>query len=617
MLQTRPARLYIHSIFGLLLVLCTPSSLLAETAPLIQTIQQRTQWSLNGKWRYIVDRYEIGHGGPPIWQDATARDKSDRVEYSFADSPTLLVPGDWHSQDDKLFWYEGTIWYRRQFQVSPEAANKRLFIYFGAANYLSKVYLNGQPLGEHVGGFTPFNFEVTDVLREGTNTLVVGVSNTRLQDGVPGLETDWFNFGGITRDVRLVAVEPTFIRDYYLQLAKDSANQVSGWIQLDGNSMPEEATIVIDQLNVDKTFKVAGDGKVDITFEVENLTRWSPDNPKLYDVRISAGDAAVEDRIGFRTIQTRGMDILLNGEPIFLRGICMHEENPITGSRAWSVEDARRAVKWAREMNCNFMRLAHYPHNENMVRYAEQQGILLWEEVPLYWGIDWDNEDVYANAQHQMGELIGRDKNRANVIIWSICNETSPTASRNRFLNKLAAFVRSRDDTRLISAALQARSRTDEDGRRIRNLQYVDDPLGRTLDVVSLNEYIGWYGSTPDACAGMRFEIAYEKPLIISELGAGALYGFHADRQTRWTEEYQSWFYEENLKMIQKIPQLRGISPWILFDFQSPRRMLPLIQDGWNRKGVISERGDKKQAFFVMQNFYERKASEAQNKDDQ
>lgn len=584
----------------------------AEPAPLISNIDHRQQISLNGKWKYLIDRYEQGQAGfRAIWRDTRPRDKSDRVEYSFDQATTLWVPGDWNSQADKLFWYEGTIWYRRQFEVPKDMASKRLFVYFDGANYLTKVYLNGSKLGDHEGGFTPFNFEVTDKLTEGLNTLIVGVSNTRLSDGIPGKVTDWFNFGGLTRDVRLVAVDPVFIRDYSLQLKKDSADEIAGWIQTDGNQRPDKVTVAIDALDIRQDFNVDTDGRANVAFKVKNLVRWSPDNPKRYTVTITAGPTSVTEPIGFRTIQTRGTDILLNGEPIFLRGICLHEENSMAGSRAWSLDDARRVVGWAKEMNCNFMRLAHYPHNENIVRYAEEQGVLLWEELPLYWGIDWDNETVYNKAKQQMGEVITRDKNRANVIIWSICNETSPGKDRNAFLNNLAGFVRERDNTRLISAALKPYNRKNADGHTDHNRMVVDDALGETLDIIAVNEYEGWYGSTPEVCKDKHFAILFDKPLIISEMGAGALSGYHADRETRWTEEYQRWFYEENLAMLGSIPQMRGITPWILVDFQSPLRLLPSVQDGWNRKGLISERGDKKQAFYVLQQYYQQKKNAA------
>jgi beta-glucuronidase len=260
-------------------------------------------------------------------------------------------------------------------------------------------------------------------------------------------------------------------------------------------------------------------------------------------------------------------------------------------------------IDWVKELGCNYLRLSHYPHNEHIVRLAEKEGIMLWEEIPVYWDIEWDNPQTYQYAKQMLNDVIIRDKNRAAVIIWSMANETDISESRNTFLKKLIDFTRSKDDTRLISAALFVHG----DGKS-RFSRVVDDPFGKNADVISVNQYIGWYGSAlPDVIKELEMTIQFDKPFIFSEFGAGALGGFHADSLTRWSEEYQEWYYKETLKMCDRIDQLRGLSPWILTDFQSPRRMLPVYQDGFNRKGLISSEGKKKKAFFVLQEYYNQK----------
>ena len=603
-----------------LVALCLSVAVAAEAAPaskpapLLGSIFTRPQWSLNGDWNYIVDPYETGQGGfTAIYLDRKPRDKTDRVEYSFDDSPTLRVPGDWNTQNPELFRYEGTIWYRTTFQRPPESADKRLFIYFDGANYLTRVYVNGHFVGQHEGGFTPFNVDVTSVLHNGENTLVVGVSNTRRGDGIPSKVTDWYNYGGLIRDVRLVAVPQNYIENFRIQLAKGSADKVAGWVQLAGDQPAESVTVEIKELGVTKSFPVDKHGRAAITdFQLPGLVRWCPDNPKLYQVSIRAGDDSVTDRIGFRTLAVRGPDILLNGQPIFLRGASLHDENAVRGGRAWSRADAEQSLRWAKEMNCNFLRLAHYPHNENIVRLADEMGIMLWSELPLYWGIDWRNGNVKRKAKDQFQELVLRDGNRAAVIIWSICNETGISNTRTAFLADIADHVRSLDDTRLISAALKPDSGEAQKTAAGDYLTSVSDPLGQYLDVVAINTYLGWYSGLPSDCAGTRFDIQYNKPLVISEFGAGCKAGLHGDRLTRWSEEYQEWYYQQATQMLDRIPQLRGMSPWILVDFRSPLRHLPGIQDGWNRKGLISNDGEKKKAFYVMQSFYDSKDRQGQ-----
>jgi beta-glucuronidase len=329
-----------------------------------------------------------------------------------------------------------------------------------------------------------------------------------------------------------------------------------------------------------------------------SLELWSGERPKRYLVEIETASDKIEEKIGFRSIATRGEDILLNGQPIFLRGISIHEQAPERPGRATSEADAKKLLGWAKELGCNFVRLAHYPHNEHTVRVAEELGLLVWSEVPVYWTIQWENPDTYANAERQISEMVLRDKNRAAVILWSVSNETPISEPRNVFLRKLIATVRRLDPTRLVTAALE-RHYSDE------RTQVVDDPLGRDLDVIGVNQYVGWYDGLPPKCDSIVWDVRYEKPLVFSELGADAKAGHHGRSTERWTEEFQKALYEHQLEMMKRIRAWRGLSPWILTDFQSPRRPLPKIQDGYNRKGLVSDRGEKKQAFFVLQAFYQ------------
>ncbi|MEO0874644.1 MAG: glycoside hydrolase family 2 TIM barrel-domain containing protein, partial [Bacteroidota bacterium] len=235
----------------------------------------------------------------------------------------------------------------------------------------------------------------------------------------------------------------------------------------------------------------------------------------------------------------------------------------------------------------------------------DEMGILVWEENPVYWTIDWENPATYHNAKNQLSELIARDKNRASVIIWSTANETPNVPARNDFLNKLAAFARSKDETRLISAALE-----QKDYQGDPTVRTISDPFAEVVDILSFNQYIGWYDGLPEKCQAISWKIDQDKPVLISEFGAGAKQGLHGSKNARWTAEYQEYLYEETLGMIDRIDQLQGVSPWILVDFRSPRRVLPVIQDGWNRKGLISEDGKKKKAFFVLRDYYNAKAKQ-------
>ncbi|NQV50173.1 MAG: beta-glucuronidase [Candidatus Marinimicrobia bacterium] len=582
---------------------------------LIQNIPGRAGMTLNGTWNYIVDPYENGfYNYRYIPFDSTSNPttsqgyfvnqkpahKSERIEYDFDKSDRINVPGDWNYQKEKLYYYEGTVWYKKSFDYQKSQADHRVFLTFGAANYQTDVYVNAQKLGAHKGGFTPFHYEITDILKEKDNFVVVKVDNKRHQDEVPTVNTDWWNFGGITRDVTLVEMPSTFISDYFIQLEKGSKNRIKGYIQLNGpNKAGQAVTLEISGTRLKQKFKTDNRGRAVVDVSVKKLKLWSPDDPFLYDVSLSTDEEIVHDQIGFRTIATKGQNILLNGESIFLRGISIHEENPIRGGRAYSMDDARLLLGWAKELGCNYVRLAHYPHNENMVRLADEMGILVWEENPVYWTISWENKMTYATAQQQLSELISRDKNRASVIIWSMANETPVSQARMEFLVNLRTHALSMDDTRLISAALEVHG--EGEGGLTRK---ISDPFAEYVDVLSFNQYVGWYDGLPDKCDQINWAIDQNKPVIISEFGGGALQGLHGDSLTIWTEEFQEYLYEESIEMLRRIPQLRGATPWILADFHSPRRVLPGIQDGWNRKGLIGDTGAKKKAFYVLQNFY-------------
>jgi beta-glucuronidase len=593
-------------LFSFCLPLFLQNAVLAEEgpAPLIGNVDGRTSISLDGMWNTIIDPYETGISSR-FYENRKAA-KGELVEYDFDRSPKLKVPGDWNSQDEKLLFYEGPMWYQRSFSYQKKA-NKRVFLYFGAVNYLSRVWLNGTKLGEHVGGYTPFNFEVTEQIKDGDNSLVVEVDNTRRLEGVPSIHTDWWNYGGITRSVKLIEVPQTFVENYSIQLAKGQPVEIQGWVHLNlpqpNASNGEPVTVEIPELHLKQTGEQDKPGWLYFRLH-SKLELWSPEKPRLYEVIISAGEDRITDNIGFRTIETRGTQIFLNGKPVFLRGISAHEEAPYRGGRAVSVDDDRTLITWAKELGCNFMRLTHYPHNEDMVRLADQMGILLWDETPVYWEIQFQNPAVLDNAKAQLRDVIARDQNRAAVIIWSIANETPINPERNTFLKSMADYARSLDSTRLIGAASDKATHIDAQHMAL------NDPLGEYLDVIGLNEYVGWYFGKKEGADQIQWSFKYQKPVIITEFGGGAQYGLHGDSDTRFTEEYQADLYRHQLTMLNKIPALAGMSPWVLMDFRSPRRTLPGIQNYYNRKGLFSDRGQRKQAFYVLQKYYEEKAKQ-------
>src|SRR5215471_5638329 len=574
-------------------------------APLIQNVVHRRTVPLNGDWHYIADPHDIGSSSPNsrrYYPNAKpARDGV--VEYDYSSSPTLHVPGDWNSQRPELLLYEGTVWYERSFTYHP-ITDQRAFLYIGAANYRAHVWINGQSLCEHEGGFTPFDCDATALLKDGENFVVISVNDARHADDVPALSPDWWNYGGLTRDVALVELPQTFIEDYFLQLERGSTRHITGWVRITGSSAPQKITVQIPELKISRDVATDSNGVARIAFDVPSLQLWNPENPKLYTIEFQAGEDHISDQIGFRSIEVRGTDILLNGKPVFLRGIAMHDEAPNRPGRAHGDDDARTLLGWAKDLGCNFVRLAHYPHDEHTARMADRMGLLLWSEIPVYQTISWTGTGVLEKAKHQLTEMIARDKNRSAIILWSVTNESRAIPERNAFVHELIALARSLDPTRLVTAATNQFSRPE-------HKLVLDDPIVADLDVIGINEYFGWYYGAPADLDVTTWTVPEDKPLIISEFGGDAKQGLHGRPDERWTEEYQEEIYKHQIAALRKLPTLRGMSPWILKDFRSPHRQLPGIQDGYNSKGLISDLGERKRAFYVLQGFYRELASQA------
>ena len=644
---------------------------LPATAPLMTNLPGRNKTSLNGAWNIIVDEHDIGAKGlfgPAFYIVPTPQTGMELVEFSFDERRQLQVPGDWNSQDERLFRYREIVWYQRDFDVVAQPG-KRYFLHFDGVNYKANVYLNGQPLASHRGGYTPFNVEVTDVLVEGRNFLVVRVDASLDESTMPTRDTsDFFKYGGITRDVHLVTVPETFVRQYHVFLHDLETRTHRAWVQLDGPAATNrQVLLTVGDEGVAVSGRTDEKGRLELSFK-SNLALWTPQNPILHPVAISGDGFAIEDRIGFRSFEVRGPDILLNGEPVFLRGISMHDESFLKSGVAYDRQDAEAQLGLIKELNGNFVRLAHYPHNEHTLRVADELGLMVWSEIPVVSNIDWTNENTMAVALNQIDDNVHRDLNRASIVMWSIANETMPqTPERLAFLDTLASKARELDNSgRPIAAALvgnivheftavirrlvaemlrdpritdpavrqqlqgMAKEMIGNDLETVLNSEIevmLDDPLGKVVDIIGYNEYFGWYYSAflnrmlpvDEATTrrhmfrimnDIRFRNVFGKPMIISETGAGAKKGYVSDQGPGmiWSEEYQAKVYEHQVDMLSRNDQVKGMSPWLLKDFRSSLRSLNGIQEVYNRKGLVSEKGEKKKAFFVLRDFYARKA---------
>lgn len=550
----------------------------------------REKESLNGYWNFCIDQYDSFLRAE--WFKEKSKDAGGRdlpLDYDFEDWEKVVVPSCWNTENSEYFYYEGSAIYTRTFKYKNRG-EKRLFIKFGAANYEAYIFLNKQIIGYHKGGSTPFFIEVTNYM-EPYNRLTVVVNNTRRKEQIPANNTDWFNYGGLYRDIEIVRLPDIYIKDFKINLLKESNfKRIEVAVELN-SEVSSNAILKINELNINEVIAVE-DGKGYKIIECEPKL-WSPENPKLYNVELICGEDSIKEEIGFREISVKGSEIYLNGENIFLKGISCHEESVING-KAIKEEEIIENIKLAKEMNCNYMRLAHYPHTEKAAKIADKMGIMLWEEIPVYWAIDFDNPISFNDAKNQLLELIERDRNRASVIIWSVGNENADTDARLNFMKNLSIVAKEEDPTRLVSAACLVDIAENK----------MVDRLADYLDIIGINEYYGWYDPDFERLPKCFNNSHITKPVIISEFGADALSNNRGTYDELFTEDMQKDIYKKQIMTLKNIEYIKGMSPWILYDFRCPRRHNK-YQKGYNLKGLLSkDKKHRKLAYFIMQQFY-------------
>lgn len=563
----------------------------ADCSTLIQ-INGREVESLNGKYNFTVDPYETclrSH-----WYNEVKENPENHMEipldYNFDLYPTHNVPSCWNMEDSQLFYYSDLGLYSKTFKYENRGEDK-VFLHLEGAFYRCYVFLNNKYVALHDGGSTPFSLDVTNFIKSGENKLLFAVDSSRQSYRIPMENTDWFNYGGIYRDVSIVRVPSVYIKDYCVQLVPNSNfKKIKTEITIN-EKLNTSAIIEIKELNIHETIEIK-DGFGEVIIDA-NLQLWDVEVPKLYDVNLTIENDSISDKIGFREIKVDGIDVLLNGKSIYLKGVSIHEDHFLLG-KTTNDQTIRDSIKLLKEMNGNFFRLAHYPHSRRFAQIADEMGILLWEEIPVYWAIDFKNPITLKDAKNQMSELILRDRNRASVIIWSVGNENPDTDERLEFMSSLAKLTHALDPTRLVSAACLV--------NRVK--LKLEDRLMEYLDIIGNNEYYGWYEPNFNDLLTILNNTDLKKPVIITEFGAGAKGGNHSTKETLWSEEYQAELYKKQFETISKSPFIKGTTPWIFIDFRAVRRQNK-YQEGYNRKGLICEdRKTKKLAYYVTQEHY-------------
>jgi beta-glucuronidase len=548
------------------------------------TSRTRAQLDLSGVWEFACDPGDVGLQDE--WY-ATFPAATDR----------LWVPGVWNTTR-ALLNYEGVAWYRLRFDLPACRGAK---ICFSAVTHQANVWLDGEPIGEHYGGFTPFSLLIP-APRAGTHELVVRVDNTHDSlSTIPSDRLDWFRYGGIPRPVWVEILRGEAFVDSLRITPVLTGSQAALNIRAEIASLAHATrdvrwTLWVDDVAVHSDTVVVGHGSSEVLMfgqTLENVQIWSPEDPRLYMVRMELDDDDVIERTGFREVRVVGDSILLNGSPLRIRGVNRHEDHPEWGM-ALPEHLMLRDLQLLKDWGGNAIRGAHYPNDQRFLDYCDELGILFIEEIPL-WGFRSEQlaSDVISDrAASMVWAMVERDVNHPCIWAWSVLNECATDTPVGRaIVDRLVDTVHEIDRTRPVTFG------TDRGTR---------DRCTDLVDFVCMNAYPGWYtheAGWPELLDRMRAMVG-KKPIIVSEFGAGAVYGWRAlEEGVIWSEEYQAEVLTDAIACFLDRPDLSGFFVWQFYDTRSDRgtdgvRALGRPR-GYNNKGLLNEFRQPKLAYYA------------------
>ncbi|MCF6176768.1 MAG: hypothetical protein L3J71_13500 [Victivallaceae bacterium] len=568
------------------------------------------QISLNGKWNFVIDpqgrgidwcQYHIKN--PAGVYPEGAGDLHDCYEDLLLDE--VDVPGCWQLYKTEYKWYQGAAFYIRTFKRPELALGERVFLHFEGVSFRARVWLNGNELEMPDVPYLPLEAEITNLL-EADNYLSVRVEGDSCQDDTLP-QFGWMNYAGIIRPVylhitgrkrfELVLLDPEIeinrgegrLKIRTLSDVGFSSGEKLVWT-LEGNGLTLSGSVAIDGNGTKREFITPF---TDVDF-------WSPESPMLYRFTLKwlSGRGELldtyEKKIGFREFIAKNGKFILNGQDIFLRGVSRHNIHPEYGM-SLPYAAIKADLETVVEMGCNAIRLPHYPQDNTVLDECDRLGLLTWVEIPVYWDAPLGNPLTRQRMLKQLEIMVKRDYNHSSVAIWSMANEIhSDRAETLACFRKARALIRSYDPKRPVTFASWPRD--------------ADANLGlKMVDMCCLNRYRGWYDPDYEKVAGELDEVRRlypDKPIFLSEFGAGARSGKHDPESSMWSEEYQAELIGKILHIARK--HACGASIWVLADFADPSRVSMKLTDGFiNNKGLISEdRKHRKLAFETVKQIY-------------
>ena len=496
------------------------------------------------------------------------------------------VPSVWNTEISMLE-YEGVVFYEKQ--VYTEGGTVRLR--FGAVMTAAKVFFDGELIGEHYGGFSEFSFILRDV-KAGVHTLIVMVDNRFDEVSIPQPMVDWYHYGGITRSVSLEKLSGLCVLGMRLNYSLNE-NAVNGALELDlynaeNEELCDTVTAFLDGDEIASVKETVAPGesktvKIDNVI-IEGIERWSPGSPKLYGLIAATSTDDLYDRVGFRSVEVNGRDILINGEKVILRGVNRHEEHPDFGM-APPLNIMLRDLEIIEGAECNAIRGSHYPNHPAFLDLLDERGILFWSEIPI-WGHGFNPEQLADSRVIERGlnihrEMVKEHYNHPSIILWGMHNEIDSNTEAGKNITRIYYdFLKKNGGQRLVT---YASDRKDNDI----SMEY--------CDVISLNQYVGWYDGAfrdwdhyLDTMEAHFEKNGLKKPVIMGEFGAAAIYGHHTFDCLKWTEEYQANLLSECIERFNR-RGFAGTFVWQFSDIRTSKEMGLNRARSFNNKGIVNE----------------------------
>ena len=578
----------------------------------------RNVLDISGIWKFKKDVKNTGEA--ELWFNG------------LTDAEQIAVPGSWNDQHEGDHNYLGTAWYELETNVPEAWKNDNIYIRVGSAVYLSKLWINGKAVGQHEGGHLPFAFLISDKIKWGEkNRITIEVENELKPDRIPNGNVqggsfsnfpasnyDFFPYAGLSRKVFLYSTpKKAAIKDITVQTDfEGSTGKLSVLVEKEGAINKGVLNIKGHGVNKDVPFTFRNH-QVEVKTDIPNVELWSPKNPTLYEVTVYLGSKKSPLDVytletGVRTIMVTSTQVLLNGEPILLKGFGKHEDFPIYG-RATTLPVMVKDYSLMKWVGANSYRTSHYPYSEEYYTMADKEGFLIIDETPAVGLVFFDGDEAiqkrHAQAEFALREVISRDKNHPSVVAWSVANEPSIRDLAATFQGKISeATQKEVSEGRKTLSGLMKKAKELDPTRITSFASVMGGPYDwlTDCDVIFLNRYYGWYtnvGYFDQARAYLNGELdkiynQFKKPILLSEFGADAIAGSHGTEDEIFTEEYQKKLINMYLDVANSKEYIVGMHIWNFADFRTAQAIMRV--DGMNLKGVFTQNRRPKMAAHLL-----------------